>query len=150
MKKHKITFLLAAFVLTASFGYAQNTTKQIVQTPKDSTISREKPIPAPTIYIGNNLQGGKVPKEDLLENPFLTITGTEWNIVSYKVTFVKVINGNGVEDAPIFVKGTYFTDKVISKIKSYPARTVVEFSDIKIQSSAGIKTVATVLMIRIE
>ena len=137
MINFKVTLLLVAVVLTASFGYAQNA--------KDSTVFHEKPIPEPTIYIGSGTTGGKQTKEILLENPFMSVTG-ECTIVSYKIVFVK----NGVEDAPIIVKGARFSDEVISKIQSAPLGTVVEFTDIKVQSATGIRTIVTILMVHIE
>jgi len=143
--------LAVAFIFTASFVYAQNTAKQPVTT-KDSTVYRVKPSPNPTIYIGTNILGGIQTKDTILENPCLSIASTEWSILSYKVTFVRM-KGNsngGVEDPPIMVRGACFTDEVIAKIQSYPPRTVVEFTDIKIQSKAEIRTVNMTLMIRIK
>ena len=143
--KSKTTLLLAAFVLAASFGCAQNA----VQTANDSAVYRVKANTEPTIHISNGITGGKQDKEILLENPFMSVTG-EWTIVSYKVTFVRVINGNGKEDPPIMVKGARFSDEVISKIQSAPSGTNLEFSDIKIQSKSAIRTIPTVLMVRIQ
>jgi hypothetical protein len=76
IKNFKTTLLLAVFVFTASFGYAQNTTNP--KTQKDST----KSISEPTIYVGNSILGGKQTRETLLENPFLSVIskdGIEWN-----------------------------------------------------------------------
>jgi hypothetical protein len=60
-------------------------------------------------------------------------------------------NGNNcVEDPPISVTGAQFTEQIISKIKSAPSRTTIEFSEIRIQSSAGTRIQTTVLMVRIQ
>jgi len=149
MKKYKITLLLSAFILTTNFVVAQKVT--ITPTPSDTTVSHTKPVREPTIHIGNSLTGGRQTKDAILENPCMSVVGgeVEWSILSYRVTFVRQVNGNGVEDAPITVRGACFTNEVISKIKSYPAGTNVEFSDIKIQSSAGVKIVPTVLMVQL-
>jgi hypothetical protein len=157
MKKHKTTLLLAAFVLTASFAYAQCV--KITPIHSDTIVYNEKSIPEPTVYIGENLTGGVQTKELLLENPCVTAKSgeLEWSIVSYRVTFVKIINSKGevsegVEEPPITVMGACFTNEIISKIKSklYPLGVNIEFSDIKIQNSAGIRTIPTILMVRIK
>jgi hypothetical protein len=149
MKNLKITLLLAIFVLTASFTYAQGV--RITPIQSDSTVSSTKPIPEPTIYIGTNILGGEQTKDALLKNPCITAKGgdLEWSIISYRVTFVRQINGNGVEESPITITGACFTKEIISKIKSYSSGTVIEFSNIKIQSSAGIRTIPTTLAVRV-
>jgi len=151
MKQLKLTALLAVFVLTASFGFAQKAADSITIPAK--TIVKSA-VSDPTIYISDIITGGQQNKEALLKNPFLSAKGgeVEWSIVSYKVTFVRM-KGNsneGVEDPPITVKGAKFTDEIISKIKSAPARTVIEISDIRIQSSAGTRMIPNVLMVRIK
>ena len=148
MINFKVTLLLAAVVLTASFGYAQNA--------KDSTVSREKPIPEPWVLVGN-IPGGGISKDSLLENPFLKVAmpsdfdgEIEWNVLSYKVVFVDYTSGNGVESPPITVKEARFSDEVISKIQSAPSGTMVEFSEIRIQSIAGTRLIVRPIMLRIE
>jgi len=143
MINFKVTLLLAIAVLATSFGYAQNA--------KDSTVSHEKPIPEPWILVGNTTGGG-ISKDSLLENPFLTATmpsdfdgEIEWNVLSYKVVFVK----NGVEDAPITVRDARFSDEVISKIQSAPSGTMVEFSEIRIRSIAGTRLIVRPIIVRI-
>ena len=151
MNKHFFSIIaLSAFVLTTNFVVAQKVT--ITPIPSDTTVSHTKSVPKPTIYIGTNILGGIYTKEKLLENPFLSVSSEEWSIVSYKVTFVRMKGNtnNGVEDAPIMVKGANFTNEIISKIKSYPSRTVIEFTDIKIQNKAEIKIVPVTLMVRVE
>ena len=117
-----------------------------------STTFRVKSVPEPTIYIGANIQSGRQPKELLLGNPLITARMSpdfnyelRWSILSYRVTFVR----NGVEDPPINVTGPHFPDQVKSRIQQASSGTSVEFSDIKIQSIAGTRTVLVPLMVRI-
>ena len=56
---------------------------------------------------------------------------------------------NGVEDAPITVNGAAFSDQVKSKIQSASSGTIVEFSEIRIQSIAGNRSIPRTLTIRI-
>ena len=140
MKRLKLTLLLAAFALAASFAYAQNT---------DSTIAAKS---NPNVYVGDKILAGKQFKEAILEAPFLTATskdGTEWNIVSYRVTFVRQISGNGVEDPPISVRGAGFSEEVIAKIQSAKSGTIIEFFEIRIQSIAGVREINKPIVIRI-
>ena len=71
MKNYRAILLLAVFVLTANFGYAQTDTTKLFSEP--------------TIYVGNGILGGKIDKDTILAYPFLSAIskdGTEWNIVS--------------------------------------------------------------------
>ena len=143
--KLKLMLSLAAFVFAASFGYAQNT----VNTPDSITISTQS-IPNPIIYISNSgNSGGGISKDVLMENPFLIVKdvldAVEWEILSYKVTFVS----NGKEDVPIMVTGSQFTEQIKSRIQSASSGTIIEFSDIKVQSIAGIRDIGRVLSVRI-
>ena len=139
-KNCRAILLLAVFVLTASLGYAQT-----------DTIKR---YAEPTVYIGNNLLGGRQDKSIILAYPFVSAKandGVEWSIVSYRVTFVRQVGGNGgVEDPPISVTGAEFTDQIISLIQTAPSGTNVEFTDIRIKSVAGTKTIVVPLMVRIK
>jgi len=141
----KSILLLAVFVLVASFGFAQ--TADSITIPA-KTISKAS-VPEPTIYIGD-ISGGKQTKETLLANPFVSAKDSKneivWDIVSYKVTFV----ANGKEDAPIFVIGAEFTEKIKNRIQSASSGTIIEFSDIKIESIAGTRAVQRVLSVRIQ
>jgi len=148
MKAEKIfksTVLLTAFVLTASFGFAQ--TADSITIPA-KTISKTS-VPDLMIFIGD-ISGGKVSKETLLANPFVSAKDSKneivWNVVSYKVTFVV----NGKEDAPILVTGAEFTEKIKNRIQSASSGTIIEFSDIKIESIAGIRNVVKIFMVRIQ
>ena len=149
MKRERVfksTVLLVAFVLTASFGFAQ-TADSITISAK--TISKAS-VPDPMIFIGN-ISGGKVSKETLLENPFLTAKDSKydeiaWTILSYKVVFVV----NGKEEAPIFVMGTQFSEQLKLRIQSAVSGTIVEFADIKTESIAGTRALQRVFSVRIQ
>ena len=98
-----------------------------------------------TIAVGTDILGGGQTKEILLANPFLSAT-TPWEIVSYRVVFVN----NGVESPPINVQGANFPEEVISKIKSAPSGTMLEFLDIIVSSAAGIRNIIPMIMVRIK
>jgi len=121
-------------------------------TSMGKTIFRVKTVPEPTIYIGGNITGGKQAKDAIMANPFVSARMSpdfnyelKWTIVSYKVTFVK----NGVEEAPISINGPQFGPQVSGKIQSASTGTIVEFSDIVINSIAGRRPIQKVLSIRI-
>ena len=143
----KMTALLAAFVLTASFGFAQNTADSITIPAK--TISKTSSVPDLMIFIGD-ISGGKQTKETLLANPFVSAKDSKneivWNVVSYMVTFVV----NRKEEAPIFVTGAEFTEKIKNRIQSASSGTIIEFSDITIQSVWGKRVVVRPLVVRIQ
>ena len=114
-----------------------------------TTPFRVKPVPEPTASIGSNITSGRQPKDLLLANPLIVARMSpdfnyelRWNVVSYKVTFVK----NNVEEAPITVSGGRFPDNVVSKIRSASSGTQMEISDIKVQSIAGARTLKTILV----
>ncbi len=114
-----------------------------------STEFRVKPVPEPSASIGPNITSGRQPKDLLLANPLVVARMSQdfnyelrWNVVSYKVTFVK----NNVEEAPILVHGGRFPDNVVSKIRSASSGTQMEISDIKVQSIAGARTLKTILI----
>jgi len=137
MRTLKLMLLLAALAIAGNVGYGQDTAK----------------YSPPNIYIGSNINSGKHTKESLLVNPFISIQSkdsTKWNIVSYRVVFVRQIGGSGVEDAPITVIGANFSEEVIAKIQSAKSGTIIEFSDIKIQSIVGIRIFFNPIMIRIQ
>jgi hypothetical protein len=133
MNNFKITLFLASFALMANFGYAQDTTKSVSKL--DVVVS-----------IGGNILGGQQTKEKLLENPFLSTNYDNCTVLSYKVVFTR----NGVEDAPLHVSGSRFTEAVISKIKSYPAGTAIEIVDIQIKCGEDKRTVVTPLIVLIK
>jgi len=130
----KIIFLLKVATFSLCFVAVSNQTK--AQT--DSITIPAKSIAEPTIYVGNteNSDDG-MSKEVILENSFLTAKDpnnyVEWEILSYRVTFVS----NGKEEAPITVTGEQFTEQIKSRIQSASSGTIIEFTDIRIQSIAG-------------
>ena len=102
-----------------------------------------------TVFVGTDILGGENTREILLANPFLSAT-KQWQIFSYQVTFVRIIGNNGVEDPPIRVLGANFPEEVISKIKSAPSGTMLEFLDIIVSSAAGIRNIIPMIMVRIK
>ena len=118
-----------------------------------SSTFRIKPVPEPTIVIGEDVNSGKQGKDVLLASPFVSVKmppdfiyELNWQVVSYSVTFVR----NGTEEATISVNGAKFNEKVIEKIRNAPSGTIVEFSDIRIQSNiAGSRTIVRPLAVRL-
>ena len=113
---------------------------------------RVKPIPEPDVYVGADITGGYQSKERLLANPLIVARMSpdfnfdlRWEVVSYKVIFI--INGD--EEAPIMVNGARFSELVLNKIKDAPSGTMIEFSEIKIQSTAGMRNITKTFVVRI-
>ncbi len=114
-----------------------------------STTFRVKRVPNPTSYIGASIWGGKRSKQELLANPFISARMGEdfaydlsWKVLSYRVTFVV----RGVEDPPIAVAGGQFSDAVRSKINSASSNTTIQFTDIKVSSIAGTRTLRDIMV----
>ena len=112
-----------------------------------------KSVSEPNVRIGLNITGGSQSKEVLLKNPFIAAIvspdfnyGLRWEVLSYKVTFI--INGD--EKAPIMVNGARFSELVLNKIQNAPSGTIIEFSEIKIQSTAGIRNILNPIVVRIQ
>ena len=117
-----------------------------------ATTFRVKTVPEPTVYIGSNFQGGRIPKQSLLANPLVTARmdpdfnyQLQWSVVSYKVTFVR----SGVEEPPVTVNGPRFSQAVLSSVQQAPTGTLMEITDIRIQSIAGTRNLQKTLSIRI-
>jgi len=117
-----------------------------------STVFRVKAVPAPNVFVGGNISAGKQPKDAILANRFVSAKmGVDfnyelpWKVLSYTVTFVK----NGVEDTPITVTGPQFNSQVEGKIQSASSGTIIEFSNIKISSIAGTRTIDKPIVIRV-
>ena len=117
-----------------------------------TTTFRVKTVPEPTLFIGSNFQGGRIPKQSLLANPLVTARMSpdfnyqlQWNVVSYKVTFVR----NGVEEPPITVNGPRFSQQVLNAVQQAPTGTVMEITDVRINSIAGPRSPEKTLSIRI-
>ena len=148
MKNTKVKLLLAALVLTVSFGYSQDATNSKTQT--DSTAIPAKNFTTPLIYVGNTgKEGGSISKDVILKNSFLTAKKTndsvEWKILSYTVTFAS----NGKEDVPITVTGAQFSEKVKTRIQSASSGTIIEISNVLIQSVVGTSLIVRPIVIRI-
>ena len=145
MKNGGKVLLLTVFLIIGSLGYAQ-TAKPT--TPQKTGTDSTKRIAEPTVFIGKDMLGGKTSIEKLLSHPYLTATakdGVEWNVVSYRVTFVR----NGEEDPPITVNGAEFTEQIKHSIQAVSPGTMMEFTNVRIQSSAGTKTLTAPLIVRI-
>ena len=118
-----------------------------------SITFRVKSLPEVSVFIGAYITGGRQSKEVLLENPLITARYSpdfnyhlRWEVLSYKVTFI--INGD--EEAPIMVSGARFSELVLNKIKDAPSGTIIEFSDIRIQSIAGMRDIQKMIVVRIQ
>jgi gliding motility-associated protein GldM len=113
---------------------------------------RVKAVPEPTIYLGASIQGGRQPRETILANPLVTARMSpdfnyelRWTVQSYQLTFIR----NGVEEAPVTVTGPRFTEQITNKIRTAPAGTLIEITNIKIHSLAGQKSINKTLSVRI-
>jgi gliding motility-associated protein GldM len=102
---------------------------------------RVKGVPNPIAYIGSNIGSGKVSKEVLIANTFLTARmenfdfALPWRITSYRITVVK----NGREVASKTNSGSQFSAEIQNAIRSATSGTTFEFTEIKAQSIAGVK-----------
>jgi gliding motility-associated protein GldM len=91
------------------------------QKPMGSKEFRVKRVPNPVAVIGNNIEGGKITKNELLVNPFIVanmgadfVYDLRWTVNSFQVTFII----KGIEDAPITCKNRQFSDAIKNKINS--------------------------------
>ena len=150
-KNALLFFVFLFLVITNTFAQESNPTN--VNVP--DSIAEKKIIADVGVGTFERIQK----KEILLANPFLSIMYTDglgrkiekkewdWKITSYKVVFVH----NGIESSPITVQGAKFPDEVISRIKSAPSGTNIEFSGIRINSStAGARTIVNTIIVRIK
>jgi gliding motility-associated protein GldM len=122
-------------------------------TSMGNAVFRVKAVPEPQVFVGGNITAGKQPKDAILANPFVSAKmGADfnyqlpWQVVSYKVTFVR----NGVEEAPITVNGAQFGGQVEGKVRNAASGTIIEFSDIVINSIAGRRTILKPIVIRVK
>ncbi len=104
---------------------------------------RVKKVPDPTAYIGGNIWGGKRSKSELLSKPFLVACMAEdfpydvkWTINSYRWTIIT----KGIEGAPIMCPGDQFDEGITSAIQNASSGSVLVFSDIKVSSVVGQRT----------
>ena len=109
---------------------------------------RVKGVPNPVAYIGSNIGSGKVTKNQLMSNPFLTAKmenfdfSLAWRVTSYKVTVVQ----NGREVSSRTNQGAQFSSQLQGAIRSARAGTSFEFSEIKASSIAGAKNLETIVV----
>jgi len=108
-----------------------------------STTFRVKRVPDPRGVLGAGIRGGKRSKAELLANPIIRATmgddfvyDLKWSVSSFRVILVS----KGMEEPAIVCQGGSLSDKAKSAIQKAPANTVVYFSDIKVSSEAGPRT----------
>lgn len=107
------------------------------------TVFRVKRVPDPVAVLGANIRGGKQAKAVLLANPFIRanmgadfVYDLKWTVNSYRVIFTI----KGYDDPAMACSGGSFSNAVRDKIQKAPANTVVTFSDIRVSSPAGSRT----------
>jgi len=108
-----------------------------------STEFRVKKVPDPRAVLGANIRGGKRSKSELTANPVLRAVMPEdfvyelkWNVTSYQVIFVS----KNMEDPAISCQGGALSEAVKAKINKATAGTVIYFTNIKVNSAAGPRT----------
>jgi len=113
------------------------------QQPMGANEFRVKRVPNPETVLGGGFKGGRIQKNELLANPFVSATmgddfvyDLRWTVNSFQVTFIV----RGIEEAPMTSNSRQFTEAIRNKISSSPAGTVVLFSDIRASSAAGTRT----------
>ena len=104
---------------------------------------RVRQVPNPVACIGAGIYGGSYTCDLMLANPLIVAQTPKdfdyellWKVMSYKITFYK----GDVEEAPITVKGPRFPENIVRKIQNAPKGTIMEISDIRVQSPAGQRT----------
>ena len=121
------------------------------QQPMGSNVFRVKRVPDPVALLGGSSKdGSKMPKAELLANPFILASmGTDfvydlpWTVNSYKVTFIV----KGSEDPPMTCNNRQFSDAVKNKINSCGPNTVIYFTEIKASCIAGQRTLNPITVI---
>lgn len=108
-----------------------------------ATTFRVKKVPDPKAVLGANIRGGKRAKAELTANPVLrAVMGEDfaydlkWKVNSFRVIFVS----KGMEDPAIACQGGALSDAVKAKINKASSNTVIYFTDIKVSSEAGSRT----------
>lgn len=103
---------------------------------------RVKKVPSPRAVLGN-IRGGKYAKAEILANPVMRanmgedfVYDLKWKVVSYRVVFVS----KNMEDPAMVCQGAQLSEAVKAKIKKSSANTSITFSDIKVTSEAGTRT----------
>ncbi len=108
-----------------------------------NTTFRVKRVPDPRAVLGANIRGGKRAKAEILANPMVRATmgddfvyDLKWSVNSFRV----IIVSKGMEEPAIVCQGGGLSEKAKSAIQKASANTVVYFSDIKVSSEAGSRT----------
>ena len=108
-----------------------------------STTFRVKRVPDPRAVLGANIRGGKRPKAEILANPVIRATmgddfvyDLKWSVNSYRVILVV----KGMEEPAIVCQGGALSEKAKAAIQKASSNTVIYFSDIKVSSEAGSRT----------
>lgn len=108
-----------------------------------STTFRVKRVPDPRAVLGANIRGGKRAKAEILANPVIRATmgddfvyDLKWSVNSYRVILVV----KGMEEPAIVCQGGALSEKAKAAIQKASANTVIYFSDIKVSSEAGPRT----------
>ncbi len=108
-----------------------------------STTFRVKRVPDPRAVLGANIRGGKRAKAEILANPVIRATmgddfvyDLKWSVNSYRVILVV----KGMEEPAIVCQGGALSEKAKAAIQKASANTVIYFSDIKVSSEAGSRT----------
>ena len=108
-----------------------------------STTFRVKRVPDPRAVLGANIRGGKRAKAELLANPVVRATmgddfvyDLKWSVNSFRVILVS----KGMEEPAIVCQGGALSEKAKAAIQKASANTVIYFSDIKVSSEAGSRT----------
>ena len=108
-----------------------------------TTTFRVKKVPDPRGVLGAGIRGGKRSKAELLANPMIRATmgddfvyDLKWNVNSYRV----IIINKGIEEPAIVCQGAALSDKAKSAIQKASSNASIYFSDIKVSSEAGTRT----------
>ena len=108
-----------------------------------STTFRVKRVPDPRAVLGANIRGGKRAKAEILANPVIRATmgddfvyDLKWSVNSYRVILVV----KGMEEPAIVCQGGALSEKAKAAIQKASSNTVIYFSDIKVSSEAGSRT----------
>ena len=108
-----------------------------------STTFRVKRVPDPRAVLGANIRGGKRAKAEILANPVVRATmgddfvyDLKWSVNSFRVILVS----KGMEEPAIVCQGGALSEKAKAAIQKASANTVIYFSDIKVSSEAGSRT----------
>ena len=108
-----------------------------------STTFRVKKVPDPRGVLGAGIRGGKRSKAELLANPMLRATmgddfvyDLKWSVNSYRV----IIINKGIEEPAIVCQGAALSEKAKSAIQKASSNASIYFSDIKVSSEAGSRT----------